>query len=150
MNRTPHSGEIRNPSHVHCRPHPLTSPSTSRISFPRLWVSYYSSSPTHSSLQPRPPLPTCFLPPNRGFPRVGLLPISPLGHALRARAPLGLSFQARSPVGGSCVLGIPGLSIVGFLQTSGTYACHPLPRFYRRDSMGPAHRSHPCEASHPP
>lgn len=24
MNRTPHSGEIRNPSRVHCRPHPLT------------------------------------------------------------------------------------------------------------------------------
>lgn len=111
-------------------------------------MSYYLSSPTHSSLQPRPPPPTCFLPPNRGFPRVGLPPISPLGHALRARAPLGLSFLARSPVGGSCVLGIPGLSIVGFLQTSGTYSCHPLPRFYRRDSMGPAHRSHPCEASH--
>nr|CAH40831.1 GABA-BR1h receptor [Rattus norvegicus] len=24
VNRTPHSGEIRNPSRVHCRPHPLT------------------------------------------------------------------------------------------------------------------------------
>ncbi|MEJ1281014.1 hypothetical protein NN561_011961 [Cricetulus griseus] len=31
----------------------------------------------------------------------------------------------RSPVGGNRVPGIPGLSCVGFLQTSGTYSCHP-------------------------
>lgn len=28
----------------------------------------------------------------------------------------------------------------------GTYSCHPLPRFYRRGSVDPVHRSHPCDS----
>lgn len=99
MNRTPHSGEIRNPSRVRCHPTPHSSPS--RISFHRLWVSCYSSPPTHSSLRSCPPLPTCFLPPKHGVPWVALPPLSLPGHTPPAPAALGLSFHARSPVGGS-------------------------------------------------
>lgn len=81
------------------------------------------------------------MPPNRGFPRVALPPISLLGHAPLGRAPLGLSFQARSPVGGSRAPEDPRSLLRGVPSDLGDLF---LPPPYLGFTGDPVNRSHPC------